>query len=124
MAITFALLAAVLFVLILLGMNSMRGLGIKRPNLNLPIRNTEGLSLRPREKSSLNLNLRPTNNPSCPLCKELIDSGVYYCNDCISLYHVDCFEEMTDGTCPTTGCKNKYMSAPGNLQQVRDRLIN
>ena len=61
------------------------------------------------KKVKFSLNIKPSSGQSCPLCRERIDSCVFYCDDCKTLYHVDCIDEMSsDGKCVTSGCVKKF----------------
>ena len=61
------------------------------------------------KRSKLSLNVSPSSGQSCPLCWEVIHSCVFYCDDCKTLYHADCIEEMSsDGKCVTSGCTKQF----------------
>jgi hypothetical protein len=78
----------------------------------------------PKQESKIVVQMK--THQSCPLCREAIDSCIYYCNDCKTLYHIDCIEEMTKGICPTTGCHNNILAAlctPEDANQIPPNRI-
>jgi hypothetical protein len=78
----------------------------------------------PKQESKIIVQMK--THQSCPLCREAIDSCIYYCNDCKTLYHIDCIEEMTKGICPTTGCHNNILAAlctPEDANQIPPNRI-
>lgn len=67
----------------------------------------------------LSVSLKPKNSKNCPLCREIIDSCVWYCSNCLTLYHIDCLEEMSPEKCPTTGCENKFLELRSFAKRIK-----